>query len=54
TLHAVLVLPVLAWWLARAGRRDADSVRVERLGVAGYVTAAALTLIVSLVALAIH
>jgi hypothetical protein len=54
TLHAVLVLPVLAWWLARAGRSEADSVRVVRLGVAGYVTAAALTLIVSLVALAIH
>jgi hypothetical protein len=54
TLHAVLVLPLLAWWLARTGRTEGDSVRVVRLGVASYVAVAAVTLVVSLVLVAIH
>jgi hypothetical protein len=54
TLHAVLVLPLLAWWATRTGRSEADSVRVVRLGVASYVAVATVTLVVSVVLLAIH
>ena len=54
TLHAVLVLPLLAWWTAHSGRSEADSVRVVRLGVAAYVAAAVVTLVVSLVVFASH
>jgi hypothetical protein len=54
TLHAVLVLPLLAWWAARTGRSEAASVRVVRLGVTSYVVVAAVTLVVSLVVFATH
>jgi hypothetical protein len=53
TLHAVLVLPLLAWWAARSGRSEADSVRVVRLAVLGYVAVAAVALVVSVVLLAV-
>lgn len=54
TLHAVLVLPLLAWWLSRTGHSEAGSVRVVRLAVAGYVGVAAVTLVISVVLVAIR
>lgn len=48
TLHGVLVLPALAWWL---GRRVSDERRRERLvraAVVAYVAAAATVLVLNL------
>lgn len=52
TLHAVLVLPLLAWWLSRTGHSEADSVRVVRFGVVGYVGVAVVTLVISVILVA--
>jgi hypothetical protein len=49
TLHAVLVLPALAWLLARTDRREAGRVRIVAVAVLGYVLVAAGTLVVSLI-----
>lgn len=48
TLHAVLVLPLLAWWLARSGRAEPQRVAIVRTAAGGYVAAALVTLIVSI------
>ncbi len=48
TLHAVLVLPLLAWWVLRTGRDDVAGLRIVRRGVAANLAAAAATLIVCL------
>jgi hypothetical protein len=48
TLHAILVLPILAWWLARTSRSESDRVRIVRAATAVYVITAVLILIVSL------
>jgi hypothetical protein len=51
TLHAVLVLPALAWLLART-RLDADrQLRLVTAGVGAYLLAAAVALIANLVLL---
>jgi hypothetical protein len=49
TLHAVLVLPLLAWWLARTPRTEPQRTRIVALAVAAYVTAALAALAISLV-----
>jgi hypothetical protein len=49
TLHAVLVLPLLAWWLARTRRSEPDRARIVALATAGYVVVAAAVLAASLV-----
>jgi hypothetical protein len=48
TLHAVLVLPALAWLLARSRLDGARQLRVVTAGVAAYVLAAAVALAVNL------
>jgi hypothetical protein len=48
TLHAVLVLPLLAWWLSRSDRSEARRTRIVAAATAAYVVLAAATLIVSL------
>jgi hypothetical protein len=50
TLHAVLVLPALAWVLARLPGPESRRVRVVGAGVAAYVAAAAGVLVVELLA----
>ena len=49
TLHAVLVLPLLAWWLSRSDRSEARRIRVVAAATAGYITLATVTLMVSLI-----
>jgi hypothetical protein len=49
TMHAVLVLPALAWLLAFTGRTEARRVRAVALATAGYGVAAAAVVIVSAV-----
>jgi hypothetical protein len=49
TLHAVLVLPLLAWWLARTDRSEAERTRVVAAATITYITTATVTLIVSLI-----
>lgn len=50
TLHAVLVLPVLAWLLGRrTALSEAERTRVVQVAVLGYVAAAALALLTSVV-----
>jgi hypothetical protein len=52
TLHAVLVLPLLAWWLAHASRTprtEAQRTRVVATAAATYVVAAVGALAVSLI-----
>jgi hypothetical protein len=39
TLHAIVVLPVLAWLLARIGRPEPERFRLVALAVTGYVLA---------------
>ncbi|MDX6227775.1 MAG: hypothetical protein QOI76_1165 [Frankiales bacterium] len=51
TLHAVLVLPALAWWMSRTGHDEGDSVRVVRRGVAAYFAVSLVTLAICLLAL---
>jgi hypothetical protein len=48
TLHAVLVLPALAWLLARTSWPEPRRLAVVRVGVAAYVAAAAATLVLDL------
>ncbi|MQY08121.1 hypothetical protein [Actinomadura macrotermitis] len=44
TMHAVLVLPALAWLLARTARPEAGRVRVVALATAAYALAAAVVI----------
>lgn len=48
TLHAVLVLPALAWWLARSERSEHRRVALVRTAVAAYVAAALVVLVASI------
>lgn len=48
TLHAVLVLPLLAWWQARTDHDEVERTRIVSIAIAGYVFAAAVVLVVSL------
>lgn len=48
TLHAVLVLPLLAWWLARSGRTERQRILAVRAAAGAYVAAAAVALAVSI------
>jgi hypothetical protein len=45
TLHAVLVLPALAWLLARIGRPEPQRLRLVTLAVAGYALAGAASIV---------
>lgn len=47
TLHAILVLPLLAWLLARTTRPEAQRLRAVRLATAAYLLAAVLALLAS-------
>lgn len=47
-LHAVLVLPLLAWWLARSDRTETRRRELVAIGTGGYVLASAIALIVCL------
>jgi hypothetical protein len=49
TLHAVLVLPLLAWWLSRSDRSEARRTRIVAAAAIAYVAVTAVTLIVSLI-----
>lgn len=49
TLHAVLVLPALAWWLQRRTADEALRLRVVRIAVAAYLLGAAAVLVADLV-----
>lgn len=49
TLHAVLVLPLLAAWLATTDRGEPRRTRIVAFATAGYVSVAAATLVVSLI-----
>ena len=44
TLHAVLVLPLLAWWLAQNDREELTRVRIVRAAMWIYIAAAGATL----------
>ncbi|MCU1606160.1 MAG: hypothetical protein JWP46_2625 [Modestobacter sp.] len=46
TLHAVLVLPALAWWLARTQRSQAQQRRTVTSAIGAYLFAAAIALVV--------
>jgi hypothetical protein len=48
TLHGVLVLPALAWWLARRSMPERSRVRVVATAVAAYGVAALAVLVVEL------
>jgi hypothetical protein len=48
TLHAVLVLPALAWWLARTDRSEVARIRIVATAALGYLVAAVIALVVSL------
>ena len=47
TLHAVLLLPALAWVLGRTSRSEARRTRIVGLATVAYVAVAALVLVVS-------
>jgi hypothetical protein len=49
TLHAVLVLPAIAWWLAHTERTEAERVRIVRLATWTYVIAAIASVLVAVV-----
>jgi hypothetical protein len=49
TLHAVLVLPLLAWWLSRTQRSEDQRTRIVAAGAVTYVAVAALTLALNLI-----
>jgi hypothetical protein len=51
TLHGVVVLPLLAWWLSRTDRSDDEALRIVRMASIGYVFAAVAALLVSLMSL---
>ncbi len=48
TLHAVLVLPLLAWWLSTTQQSEARRTRTVAQAVLGYLVISGLTLIVSI------
>jgi hypothetical protein len=48
-LHAVLVLPALAWIAARLRLDEDRQLRIVTLGVAGYLLAAAIALVANVV-----
>ncbi|MDQ1749936.1 MAG: hypothetical protein QOE71_992 [Pseudonocardiales bacterium] len=48
TLHAVLVLPLLAWWLSRTDATESRRTTIVAVATTGYVVAAAGALAVSL------
>jgi hypothetical protein len=48
SLHAVLVLPALAWWLAHTQRTEDQRYRIVRFATAAYLVTAAVALIVNL------
>lgn len=48
TLHGVLVLPLLAWWLARTPRTEVQRTRIVARAIGVYVVAALVALAVSL------
>ena len=50
TLHAVLVLPALAWWLGRTSRTEERRTRIVCIAIAAYVAAALTVLVFSLLA----
>ncbi|MDT4939390.1 MAG: hypothetical protein QOG80_3061 [Pseudonocardiales bacterium] len=47
-LHAVLVLPAIAWLLGRTARSEDERYRIVRLAIGGYLAAAATALILNL------
>jgi hypothetical protein len=47
TLQAVLVLPLLAWWLERTDRSEARRTRIVAAAVAAYVVVAGLVLVIT-------
>jgi hypothetical protein len=49
TLHAVLVLPLLAWWLSRTRRTEAQRTRIIALAAVSYVAVAAVLVVVSII-----
>jgi hypothetical protein len=49
TLHAVLVLPLLAWWLARTHRTERRRQQIVAVGIAVYIGAAVIALVVCLI-----
>lgn len=49
TLHAVLVLPLLAWWLARSDRSEPRRTTIVATAAITYVAVAVVALIVSLI-----
>jgi hypothetical protein len=49
TLHAVLVLPALAWWLSRTSYGDARRTTIVAIATGGYALLAGATLLVSLI-----
>ena len=49
TLHGVLVLPALAWLVARTGRNEPQRLRIVAAGVAAYAVAVAAVLVLELV-----
>ena len=50
SLNAILVLPILAWWLSRTRRSEARRTQIIAAAVTSYVLVAVVTLIVSLIA----
>jgi hypothetical protein len=46
TLHAVLVLPAIAWWLARTDRSVVQRHRIVAVSVGAYLLAAAIALVI--------
>jgi hypothetical protein len=48
TLHAVVVLPLLAWWLASTDRSESRRTSIVATATVGYVVVAAATFVVSL------
>jgi hypothetical protein len=48
TLHAILVLPALAWWLARTDRTEDERVHIVAVATRTYVAAAAATVVIAL------
>jgi hypothetical protein len=53
TLHAVLVLPLLAWWLARTTRTEEQRTRIVAVATAAYVGVALVALGAGLSAMAV-
>jgi hypothetical protein len=49
TLHAVLVLPLLAWWLARTQHSERRREQIVAMGIAVYLGVAAIVLVICLI-----